>query len=518
MQKVYRHFFQIACLLFIAIGICLHFVMFHHPFEYDEIFTAVTANPAVPLGWIIRHYLLPDVHPPLHNIFLWLYNHLVPYGPEWILRLPSTVSSLLALAVGWFLFPKCYGKLSRYIFISLCTTNFFVLFYAQQARPYAFLFLEGMVLLLVIVRMFHHINHKHPIPTWQWVIYFIALLSMMYTQCLGAVVAVVTAGILFMTCCLYRQFSWKAIVLPGISLLLFLPWLIPNFLANRQLARFSGTWWGNSINTDSVIPIMDSLFVNKEWIYYAFAVLWIGGIVYSYLLYRKKRAFMYGKDLLFFGSIICTVLAAATVLLIVCNMYFFIARYFMGMLPMIYLFFTLCILPLLHKHWISKLVFLILVGWLIFPNFKVLKECKHHYGFLAKVTSEMFRKNTPNKNLYVITAVPFPAEAMDEMYGFYLNKRFGMHVNVTELNHRNIMERQILLNDRHNATIWVPDCQPQRLAKLAKDYNRQIGIEGLIYGAGCIIQMADEGAVKKPAFEFIHQPRPPEPALQQKSH
>ena len=44
MQKIYRYSFQIACLLFIAIGICLHFVMFHHPFEYDELFGEYLAN------------------------------------------------------------------------------------------------------------------------------------------------------------------------------------------------------------------------------------------------------------------------------------------------------------------------------------------------------------------------------------------------------------------------------------------------------------------------------------------
>ena len=60
----------------------MRFAFLSVPYEYDELFTAVTANPALPLSWIWTHWLLVDVHPPLHNVLLWAYNHVAPYGPE----------------------------------------------------------------------------------------------------------------------------------------------------------------------------------------------------------------------------------------------------------------------------------------------------------------------------------------------------------------------------------------------------------------------------------------------------
>ena len=79
-------------------GIVARFLLLDISFEYDELFTAVTANPDVPFSYIWKHYLLVDVHPPLHNIFLWLYDHVVLYnGREWILRWPSVVFGLMGL-------------------------------------------------------------------------------------------------------------------------------------------------------------------------------------------------------------------------------------------------------------------------------------------------------------------------------------------------------------------------------------------------------------------------------------
>ena len=82
MSKTAQRIFFVLYGLLIGVGVGLRFCFWNIPYEYDEIFTAVTADPTLPLGWIWSHWLLVDVHPPLHNILLWLYNHVVPYGPE----------------------------------------------------------------------------------------------------------------------------------------------------------------------------------------------------------------------------------------------------------------------------------------------------------------------------------------------------------------------------------------------------------------------------------------------------
>ena len=114
-----KKLFIVLSTLGILVGLVCRTILLNISFEYDEIFTSITANPAVPLSYIWNHYLAVDVHPPLFNILLWLYNHLVAYGPEWILRFPSLILSFIGLFLAWKLFPRYLPRITRWLFILL---------------------------------------------------------------------------------------------------------------------------------------------------------------------------------------------------------------------------------------------------------------------------------------------------------------------------------------------------------------------------------------------------------------
>lgn len=504
-----KYFFSTACLLLIGVGVAFRFIMMNYPFEYDEIYTSLTADPSTPLPFIMKHYLMQDMHPPLHNIFLWFYNHIVPYGPEWILRLPSLAASLLSLGLAWCLFPVRYGKTARYLFVALCSTNFFTIFYAEQARSYAFLFLEAVLLLLLLLRMLPRLAHKREIARKYWAVYTVLLILLMWTHYLGALVAVVVAAVWFAMACYYRRYRWTSLLLPAGALALFAIWLVPNFFANRALNRFNGAWWGNSIAPKNFIPILTALFVKNKQVYGGFVVLWTLGLGYVYYQFRRLRLRMpFGRDWLFLGSVVAGVLAAAAVLFAVFHMSFFISRYFTGMLPFLYMFFTLCVVAFVRRFWVAQIAFVGLVAWGLSSTFIMVYNCKNTHGFLAKATSKIIQKYAPDKKLYVITNVSFPVDSMEALYGFYLNRRMGMHMPVFELWKRPLPQREFLLATRQNAVIWVPKCSRPFLNWVAQSWQRQVGVELVIHHAGCIIQLADRGYSLEPPVVFLPKQTP----------
>ena len=82
MKKQILLFISACILTLAACSIVLRFVLFDMAYEYDELFTAITADPSLSLKWIYHNWLIVDVHPPLYNILMWCYTLFCPYGPE----------------------------------------------------------------------------------------------------------------------------------------------------------------------------------------------------------------------------------------------------------------------------------------------------------------------------------------------------------------------------------------------------------------------------------------------------
>ena len=66
-NKIIRNLLTVLIFAAIAAGLVARFTLFSMSFEYDELFTAVTTDPSLSLGWIWVNWLVPDVHPPLYK-------------------------------------------------------------------------------------------------------------------------------------------------------------------------------------------------------------------------------------------------------------------------------------------------------------------------------------------------------------------------------------------------------------------------------------------------------------------
>ena len=107
----------------------------------DEAFSVHYAKPGGPLPVAD---LLDNLHGPLHALLLHYWIRIAGTS-EAMLRLPSVVASLLAVLAFWFFAARVWGRRIAWIGTALLALSPFHIWYAQEARNYAFLILFAIL-------------------------------------------------------------------------------------------------------------------------------------------------------------------------------------------------------------------------------------------------------------------------------------------------------------------------------------------------------------------------------------
>ncbi len=496
MKCLCRKFFCFLCAVCILLGIAARFLFLDIPYEYDELFTAVTSNPSLSFAWILKNWLLPDVHPPLHNFLLYVYNHIAPYGSEIWLRLPSLVLGLAALVWAWLGFPKRFGKTARCLFLALLSCQMFGVFYAQHARSYSLILFFSVPLTFLFLNMSHAIVKRRRITLRQWIEFGILSLLLCWSHYFGALLFGVFSVLLLGQAFLYKRSLVPFLVVPSLVFVLFLPWLIPNLWENILLKRFSGTWWPGQRSPIYIMPELTVFFFSSFGSHVLLMILLLAGLWQNMRIYRRTGCFVYSRDIILLT--LSLLFAFAIVGLMYIKIYLFFGRYFMPFVPVVYLLCALIIAPVLRRY---------LFGWGIFIGALVINlgmilvmyGVMHFTGFLSsRLSAEVYRNQWPDKELFVVAMEAFPPSAMNAMYGFYLNEVWHMNVRVTELYNLNEKTREKFLENRENAVIFMPNCTSTRLSRLSKEWNRAVGVD-LAIGTSCFLKLTDAGNLTPPA-------------------
>ncbi len=480
-----------ASLLLIATGIVGRFFLLGISLEYDEMFTAATANPAVALPDIWKNFLIIDVHPPLHNVLLWVYNHFVPYnGSEGLLRWPSTVLGLLGLWLAWKLFPRYLGKTARWLFMLLLSSNFYLLLYAQHARAYSLVLFLALPLTFLYLQMARCIAKKRPICRTWWIAYGVLSLLLCWSHYFGALLFGLFSVCLFIYAWRNRQPLKWFIIVPALVLIGFLPWLIPNLLYNIGQNRFSGNWWGNKTKI--------SWHLLRLWIEFFFCLrknfyllLGIIGVNIFYVLWQRRKypRWPYGRELawVFFP------LAAALILVfsISFKINWLLWRYFIAFMPCLYIGVALLVAPVCKRYKICWLLFLVFIGMNFRFYFKMVPQLQRGRIFSGREAMEVYNGAFADKDLYVIAVEAFPPSTMSAMYGFYPHYRFHIPKEVHEIFRAAPATREALLARADQALLWLPHCSNKNMDLVTQTFQRSMAIFGKVYD-NCFIVVADE--------------------------
>lgn len=476
----------------IAVSICMRAVLFSMGYEYDELFTAATSDPSLSFPWIYKNWLMADVHPPLYNALMWVWNQVFPYGGEVWLRLPSFFLGLAALAEAWFLFPKRFGKTVRLTFFSLLSCSAYLIAYAQHARSYMLVLLFAVPLTFVFLDICQAIWSGKEITKRQWVLFGVWSVLSCWSHYFGALLFGSFSVVLFAQALYYKRNIKWFIITPCVVFVLFLPWLIPNILTQLEYQRFEGNWWANTMPNRYTLPIMIQFFFSD------LRGIWILGpllLVCGFLWAKKAkyfRQFSRNKEMLVLSAVL--VIAFAVVGLISIKTYMFIGRYFTSFLPSLFLLFALLIAPLLRRSIVANVVFILFLIFCMgrFVSSYLLLVNPKNGKMPARVISQYFRDYFRGKEMFVIAIEAFPPPVMPAMYGHYVNKMYHLKIPVTELYSLDEAQREAALVRRDKAVIWMPNCTTDlhKLPLVAQKWHRNVDIV-MSMGNICVLQIGD---------------------------
>lgn len=144
---------------------------------FDELSSVTTSDPGNSLKEVIKH-LKDNVHPPFYYILLNIWFKLTGYT-EYAARFLSAFIGVLGVYGIYFLGKEFKNKLTG-IFAALITaTNYFHIYYSQDAKAYPLLFLLSVLSYLFYLRAVK--NHK----TKDFVLYAIFTIFLAYTHYYG---------------------------------------------------------------------------------------------------------------------------------------------------------------------------------------------------------------------------------------------------------------------------------------------------------------------------------------------
>jgi hypothetical protein len=119
-------------------------------FWYDEAFTPVHVLHAS-LGATLHAFVHTENNPPLWYLVVWAWSRLAGTG-EVVLRLPSALAGIATVLVAWGIGRELAGRRAAALAGVIVAVNPLLVWYSQEARPYAFYVLFVALALLCMLR------------------------------------------------------------------------------------------------------------------------------------------------------------------------------------------------------------------------------------------------------------------------------------------------------------------------------------------------------------------------------
>lgn len=500
MKKQILLFISACILTLAACSIVLRFVLFDMAYEYDELFTAITADPSLSLKWIYLNWLIVDVHPPLYNILMWCYTHFCSYGPELWLRLPSLIFGMGALFCSWYFFPKHFGKSSRLLFTAWIGCNTYMILYSQQARSYSLVLLLSVCLTFCFLNMVRTIFQKKPISLGQWGIFAGLALMLEWCHYFGTLLVGVFCAFLFVFALKNKQKLKFFIMIPLGLGIACLPWLIPNFLMQLKFQRLGGNWWANTYSLSDAPAVFLRIFFYSFWGKCWGGILFFVGLIGRILRYKRTGSWgPYFREITVLGGVLAVVFCVTFAISF--KTYMFVGRYFTVVLPAGYLLLILLWKPLYDKYLLMKLACVVVLSLELLSFVSLYKVLKEPNVISSRIVSQFYRDYLKNREIMVVAMEAFPPSAMPAMYGFYVNKVYGLNVRITELFSLSEQERDKYLKKQDKAFVYMPNCSEEKLYSISRLWNRQVEIY-MRLGETCILHFNIKGSGPLDSYEY----------------
>jgi mannosyltransferase len=178
--------------------------------------------------------LANNVHPPLHDLFVWLWVRV--FGDSEIaVRLPSAIAGTLALLAQYKGAQRFFRRPVAVSSTVLLSLTYAGIFYSQEARSYSFLMLFAILSFYVFLSVLKTPNTTNRV----WFVVMSALL--MYTHYFGVLFVALQLAYWFVLR-IARRGSWLEPVINGFVLLvLYTPWV--GVVVSTLAEKGGGAFW-----------------------------------------------------------------------------------------------------------------------------------------------------------------------------------------------------------------------------------------------------------------------------------
>jgi hypothetical protein len=177
--------FLVATALVIAVGVGLKFVgLDHQSLWHDELATFVFTERHIPAPELYHQFWDDDGHPPFYYALTHYWIKMFPTTTEVTLRSLSAVLAASAPLVAFFLFRKVLTPSGRLLLAVFISCSFALLYFGQEARSYALLFFESLVMLAVTLMIWRRSESEH-IAHWQLLAAALIAVALSYTHLWG---------------------------------------------------------------------------------------------------------------------------------------------------------------------------------------------------------------------------------------------------------------------------------------------------------------------------------------------
>ncbi len=323
-----------------AVMILLRFQTLHEPFIYDEVYSWVTANPMYPFGTVWKEVLLRDVNLPLFNIVLRAWAYVTPHTTAWLRAFPLLFSLGVIPAV-WWAAPKSWERSQKAVLALLFASSFACVQYGNVVRGYSLGVLLTAVCTLLALRLIESMAQPQTVGWKTWLAFWGLGLCSAYTHYFSAGIFFITCLFLFFAACGYRKYRARVFWSTALLFVLWIPWV---FFTMQPMESAGGEWW---FHTSKILASWQIIEFNlgAPWLSLSILIFIIIGIIS--LLYTGRPLLKKHMPAVLAGFQI------GVFIIVVWGVSFrhnlFMDRYFLMLLPSVYLLLTEVLIHLTHR-------------------------------------------------------------------------------------------------------------------------------------------------------------------------
>lgn len=277
--------------LILLIAFILRFVSLNQSLWLDEAINVVAAK-SNSLANMVTQYSIGDFHPPGYFFLIWIWTHLFGFS-EIAVRIPSVIFGVLTVFLVYLLGKKLLSTRVGLIAAALAAVNPLLIYYSQEARPYAFAAFAVSLNLLFFLGL---IRGERKSLIW----YFLGSVLVLSSDYLAYLIIPAQLSIILLG---HRESikKWAASFLP--SLVVWLLWL-PFFLKQlgegiKTSANIPG--WKGVVGSTGIKPLILTYvkFIIGR-ISYPDKLIYFGlftpvGLLFAYFLYKGTLSLDYQK-------------------------------------------------------------------------------------------------------------------------------------------------------------------------------------------------------------------------------